>query len=179
MRIKLFTFRYSATLAGFDDEPLREFLRDKDALAFREHFFCVNEVPHIACVLLWQEPVVTREDAGGSRCAAEAPRPAGRTPAARGDDRQDPAAGLDERERTLFNALREWRARKAHDEGVPPYLVFTNRQFTRIVRKRPDTASALASIEGVGSGKVNRYGAEILAFFAPAAETASAAGGPA
>jgi hypothetical protein len=38
MRIKLLTFRYSATLGGFDDTTLIEFTRDKKAIAFREHF---------------------------------------------------------------------------------------------------------------------------------------------
>ena len=39
MRVKLFTFRYSATLGGFDDRPLTHFVRDKEVLSFREHFF--------------------------------------------------------------------------------------------------------------------------------------------
>jgi len=62
MRIKLFTFRYSASLGGFDDTPLTQFVRDKEVLAFREHFFTVNEVPHLACVVTWQEAVVREED---------------------------------------------------------------------------------------------------------------------
>ena len=37
MRVKLMTFRYSATLGGFDDTPLVEFIRDKEVLSFREH----------------------------------------------------------------------------------------------------------------------------------------------
>ena len=36
MRVRLMTFRYSATLGGFDDGPLEEFIRDKEAsLALR------------------------------------------------------------------------------------------------------------------------------------------------
>ena len=56
MRVKLFTFRYSSTLGGFDDSPISEFTRDKDVLTFREHFFSVNEVPHLTCVVTYQEP---------------------------------------------------------------------------------------------------------------------------
>ena len=51
MRVKLFTLRYSATLGGFDETPVAEFTRDKELLGFREHFFVVNEIPHLACVL--------------------------------------------------------------------------------------------------------------------------------
>ena len=63
MRVRLFTFRYSATLGGFDDTALREFIRDKEVLSFREHFFAVNEVPHLACVLIWQDAIVSAEQA--------------------------------------------------------------------------------------------------------------------
>jgi hypothetical protein len=59
MRVQLFTFRYSATLGGFDDRPLAHFIRDKEVLSFREHFFCGNEVPHILCVVTWQDCLVT------------------------------------------------------------------------------------------------------------------------
>ncbi len=37
MRVKLFTFRYSATLGGIDDSPVTEFTRDEELLTFREH----------------------------------------------------------------------------------------------------------------------------------------------
>ena len=35
MRVKLFTFRYSATLGGFDDSVLQDFVRDKEVVAVR------------------------------------------------------------------------------------------------------------------------------------------------
>ena len=57
-------------------------------------------------------------------------------------------AGLDEEERALFNTLRDWRTKKAHDEGVPPYLVFTNKHLVEIVTTRPDSPTALANIHG-------------------------------
>ena len=58
MRIKLLTFRYSATLGGFDDTALVDFTRDKEVIAFREHFYLVNEVPHLSCVVHYQDAVV-------------------------------------------------------------------------------------------------------------------------
>ncbi len=85
------------------------------------------------------------------------------------EDRPDPAAGLAEPERVLFNTLREWRGRKAHEEGVPPFLIFTNRELIAIVQKRPESANALGSIGGIGPGKVKRYVAEVLALVKPQA----------
>jgi hypothetical protein len=58
MRIKLFTLRYSPTLGAFDETPVSEFTRDNEVLDFREHFFLVSDVPHVLCVVTWQDPVV-------------------------------------------------------------------------------------------------------------------------
>jgi superfamily II DNA helicase RecQ len=164
MRVKLFTFRYSATLGGFDDGVLQDFVRDKEVVAFREHFYAVNEVPHVTCVLIHQDSVVPRDLL---EVAREIPRREERShgPAQRFErrnDRPDVTAGLSEPERILFNTLRTWRSRKAHDEGVPPFVVFTNRELLEIVRKRPDSPTALGNLNGIGRGKVQRYAAEIL-----------------
>ena len=58
MRVRLFTLRYSSTLGGFDDSAVGEFLSDKEMLSFREHFFAVNNIPHLAYVVTQKRPVV-------------------------------------------------------------------------------------------------------------------------
>jgi hypothetical protein len=70
MRVKLLTFRYSATLGGFDDTVLTDFIRDKEVIAFREHFYTVNEVPHLSCVVHYQDAVVPQ---AGQEAAREVP----------------------------------------------------------------------------------------------------------
>ena len=129
MRSRLFTFRYSSTIGGFDDTALREYVSDQDVLAFREHFFTVNEVPHLLCVVETQDAVVPIRDeriteAGESRRSYRGDR--------RKSDRRsasDPTADLDEEERLLFQSIREWRSETARAEGVPPYVVLTNREL--------------------------------------------------
>ena len=39
LRVKLLTLRFSDRLEGFDDEPVQEFVRDKDVVEVRDHFF--------------------------------------------------------------------------------------------------------------------------------------------
>jgi ribonuclease D len=73
------------------------------------------------------------------------------------------AGDLDTNQRALFNHLREWRMRTSREEGVPPYVLFTNRELASIVRARPDSPTALGTIEGVGPGKVKRFGRGLLA----------------
>ena len=60
MRVKLVTFRYSATLGGFDDTALVDFTRDKEVITLREHFYLVNDTPHLTCVVTYQDAIVPR-----------------------------------------------------------------------------------------------------------------------
>ncbi|MSP15191.1 MAG: hypothetical protein EXR73_01035 [Myxococcales bacterium] len=169
MRVRLLTFRYSATLGGFDDTPLVELLRDKELISFREHFFAVNEVPHLTCVVTWQEALVPTHRIGSGAAVGAVPSAAasGRTEtAARArfepTPQGHPAAELDEPQRLLFNSLREWRATTARAEGVPPFLVFTNRQLAWIATQRPESANSLANGHGIGPSKTRRYAEAVL-----------------
>ena len=169
MRVKLITFRYSATIGGFDDSALCEFIRDKEVLSFREHFYSVNDVPHLTCVVSYQDPVISPRDLDAARQIEQDPGGAqgySRAPwreRAAWRDRPDPASGLGEAERVLFNTAREWRARKAREEGVPPYVILTNRQLLEIVRRRPESLTDLGHVDRVGASKLRQYGREILA----------------
>lgn len=163
MRVKLLTFRYSATLGGFDDTALADFTRDKEVIAFREHFYCVNEVPHLSCIVHYQDAVVPQAVLDTAR---EIPARGRQSSGSRAFERKrgapDPCEGLDEGERALFNHLREWRSKQAHEEGVPPYLICTNKELVAIVRRRPESPTALGHIEGIGPGKLDRYGKGLL-----------------
>jgi len=154
MRVRLLTLRYSATLGGFDEEPLRRALQNREVLAFREHFFEVHDVPHVTCVVTYDE---------SSPIANESPNADRQAPqGSRGASTQELMASLDEPERRRFQTLREWRAAKAREEGVPPYILLTNRQLLEIVQRRPESPTALSHCPGIGKAKVERYGAEIL-----------------
>lgn len=78
-------------------------------------------------------------------------------------ERSDPAAGLGEADRALFCTLREWRAKRARQDGLPPYAILTNRELLDVLAKKPESVTALGHVAGIGPGKVERYGKEILA----------------
>jgi ATP-dependent DNA helicase RecQ len=63
---------------------------------------------------------------------------------------------------TLFNALRAWRLEAARTQHVPPYVIFHDATLAEIARTRPTTPPALAAINGVGEGKLTRYGEAVL-----------------
>jgi ATP-dependent DNA helicase RecQ len=157
MRVKVVTLRYAPSLGGFDERPLAEFVRDKEVLAVREHFFTLHDLPHLACLITYQDPTVL--PSGDERRRPAADRSKARS---RPGSLDDALAGLSAEDRNLFGTLREWRAARARKEGVPPYVLFTNRELLEILRVRPQTPSALQAVEGVGAAKVERYGKALL-----------------
>ena len=69
---------------------------------------------------------------------------------------------LSEADIGLFNLLRDWRTMQSKKEGLPPYVLFTNKEFSQIVKDRPQSLSDLAKINGIGKAKIEKYGAAIL-----------------
>ena len=54
---------------------------------------------------------------------------------------------------------------------MPAYVVFHDTTLAEIADSRPRTLPALRRIRGLGSTKLERYGAEILAVIAGAGDT--------
>ncbi len=77
-----------------------------------------------------------------------------------------PAAGLDPAAERLWQRLREWRAAIAKEHGVPAYVVFHDATLAELARARPQSEAALAQISGVGTRKLERYGAALLELLA-------------
>jgi len=101
-------------------------------------------------VLRGEQPVLLRKESlrkRGRGGEARAARPAVEVPAA---------------DRPLFEALRSLRTRLAREQGVPPYVIFHDATLREIARLRPQTPGDLALVGGIGAGKIERYGDEVL-----------------
>jgi ATP-dependent DNA helicase RecQ len=71
-------------------------------------------------------------------------------------------------ESPLFDALRERRRELAKQMSVPPYVIFHDSTLREMAQARPASLSEMAEISGVGSAKLERYGAafvELIATF--------------
>jgi ATP-dependent DNA helicase RecQ len=77
-----------------------------------------------------------------------------RSPAANAD--LPPAAAA------RFDALRQWRAGIAREQNLPAYVIFHDATLRSIAQHHPRQLDALASISGVGVGKLERYGEAVL-----------------
>ncbi len=62
--------------------------------------------------------------------------------------------------------LRTWRTEVARREGMPPYIVLSDRHLEGIVAAAPSTVAQLAKCKGIGPTKLDRWGEEILAVLA-------------
>ena len=63
----------------------------------------------------------------------------------------------------LLDRLRAWRSRRATEQKVPTFAVFTDATLAAIAEQRPADAATLTAIPGIGAAKLNRYGAEVFA----------------
>jgi ATP-dependent DNA helicase RecQ len=63
----------------------------------------------------------------------------------------------------LFELLRQLRRELAQEAEVPPFVIFHDTVLKEIARQRPTTLEELGAINGVGSVKLQRYGADFLA----------------
>lgn len=61
----------------------------------------------------------------------------------------------------LFESLREWRKRKAAEEGVAHYQVLHQKTLVQIAIYLPDSISALKKIKGIGNRLAEKYGEEL------------------
>jgi DNA helicase-2/ATP-dependent DNA helicase PcrA len=66
----------------------------------------------------------------------------------------------------LFDALRAWRSERAREEKVSPFIVAYDTVIAEIAERRPQNEQELLAVAGIGPGKVDKYGADILAIVA-------------
>ena len=62
----------------------------------------------------------------------------------------------------LFQLLRKWRADTAREQAVPAYVILHDKTLRDLAEVRPVSHGLLAGITGMGSAKIEHYGAELL-----------------
>ncbi|WP_076792569.1 DNA helicase RecQ [Chlorobium sp. KB01] len=62
----------------------------------------------------------------------------------------------------LFELLRILRKQIADEQGIPPYLVFSDRSLHDMAAIFPRTSEAMLTVSGVGEVKLERYGHQFL-----------------
>jgi len=66
----------------------------------------------------------------------------------------------------LLGRLKQWRTEKAHEQGVPPYVVLHDKTLAALASVRPGNVSELLEVKGIGPSKAERFGEAILEILA-------------
>ncbi len=154
LHLRVFTLAFDPVTGRFNDDPVRDFIADKDVSLIRDHFFMHDASPYLTLVVSYR---------GLAPVAAPASAPAG--PRQRDESWRD---NLSKADWPLFNTLRDWRGEQARAAGIPSYVICNNRELADVISKRPATLAELGQIDGFGDVKLKKYGAAILAFIAKA-----------
>jgi len=62
----------------------------------------------------------------------------------------------------VYNVLKEYRLKTSRDEGIKPYIVFSNAEMETLIKANPKSKNELHNVKGFGEKKVEKYGEEIL-----------------
>jgi ATP-dependent DNA helicase RecQ len=62
----------------------------------------------------------------------------------------------------LLDQLKAWRMEQARVQSVPAFVIFHDRTLAEIAAARPGNLEALGAISGMGTKKLQRYGAVLL-----------------
>jgi len=72
------------------------------------------------------------------------------------------AGDLDAADRLLYDELVAWRRDLARASNVPAYVIFDNKVLLGVATTRPTSGPDLLALPGIGSVKLERYGAALL-----------------
>ena len=98
--------------------------------------------------------------ASGAGMHTDAARPSRRS--RRSPDRVAEPGPLSEQGKALLQSLRELRKSLADRQGVPAYIVFSDKTLRAMAETRPSTPGEFLAVSGVGPLKLERYGEAFL-----------------
>lgn len=62
----------------------------------------------------------------------------------------------------LWESLRSHRKRLSEEQGIPPYMVFSDATLKHMLEIRPSRLEEMAAVSGVGEHKLEKYGEGFL-----------------
>ena len=77
-----------------------------------------------------------------------------------------PVADLSAADNTLLERLKAWRLTESRTQSVPAFVILHDKTLAEIARQRPPDLVALHEIAGIGTTKLERYGATLVGIVA-------------
>ncbi len=148
MSVKIITVAFDPSAQGFDNEALDQFLAGKTIHHLQSEFFQQHGQAYWTLLIEYDALIPLNQQ-------------------------KKPSVQLTNTEQALLNTLQEWRRDKAKDQGLPVYVLATNKELEALVIKKPITQEALKTIAGFGEKKCQRHGSELLTIIQRYASQAS------
>ncbi|WP_367363441.1 HRDC domain-containing protein [Mesotoga sp.] len=136
MAFRIITDPFDNEREVFPDNELNNFLLDKKVRSYRVEFFIHAGRPYWSVFLEYEEI----EDRSVEKLTQS----------------------LNERQKLIFERLKDWRKEKGKEVGMPVYIIFSNGQLVELAKRLPQTYEAMKSINGIGDKKVKSFGKEVM-----------------
>lgn len=138
------TLNFNLVKEAFDDQNLNEFCLKNRILDYDSTFFAVGDDQYLSLLVKYETIAdENKRDKMNKSVKNEIEQ-------------------LDEKEKVLFDKMREIRNQKAREGGFPPYILATNNDMVHIIQKRCRNFSELKEIKGFGPTKLNGIGKEFI-----------------
>lgn len=134
MPFRIITIPFDENKGAFFEDILNQFCLNKKVLSHKAEFFQGNNKAYWS-VFIEYDLVL-------------------------GDSKVDPES-LNEPEKLLYNRLRQWRRGTAEKEGIPIFIIATNKILETLAIKKPVSNEALKEIKGFGKKKIEKYAEEL------------------
>ena len=149
-QVRYITLRYEDSIKGFSEDAILSATFGRTVVDRKEYFFVQDGVPHLLVSLLLSgqgtgDAVPPRRNRGGEG---------------------NPEERLNDENRPVYLALKDWRNRTSKKQGCPAYNIARNWQLVELVLKAPKTLAALKEINGFGESFCKLYGEEVLKMLA-------------
>ena len=146
-----------AKVPAYKLRQVMNYLMLKEYLAVTNDEYAIVKLTGKSKLILEEDETVTM------KMAKEQEHPAKAAGEKKGKKSRSAAAfELDEEDEQLFEVLRGLRAELAKKEGVPPYIVFSDKSLVHMCVIRPVNKNEMLSVSGVGEFKYEKYGEVFL-----------------
>ncbi len=136
MSIKIFTIPFDKENEIFHEEILNSFILKNNIKSISCDFFCSCNNPYWTVLLEYEAILQTHE--------------------------KEQIQKLDKPQSELLKNLFELRKNLASKDGIPVFIIATNKQLKDIVTSAPETIEQLKQVNGFGTKKIQKYGRQIL-----------------
>lgn len=134
MNFRIITIPFDKNKEGFNYEELNEFVLNKENVKFNVEFFQSDQKSYWSVLLIYDKVIGIDSDIKFKH----------------------------QYENVMYEELRKWRKERAEQDGVPPYIIFTNKQLRNLVINKCRTLEAMKNIEGIGEKKSELYSVDVF-----------------